>query len=228
MWFDFFGAVNTFFILFSLIGVYSQVRTIWRRKRMHEKHPTKILSLKMFMVSFLAYYSFFVYGMAIEPFNHYIVWPRLCASVLVGIILYEIWRDRNTARSLMCFGIAVSLLWAGALFGALGNAYSDEGQQLMAVMIVCIAVLIAHGYCNQISLVLKAGDTGALDIKMSLFILMMDLSTIAFAISMGLSLGWPLLLLATVSAVTKLVVLYLFRWVRTNPVAQQRRQENIQ
>ena len=97
---DFFGTINTCFILFSLIGVFSQLRTIWRRKHANEQHPTHILSLKMFSISFLAYYSFFVYGMSIQPFNHYIVWPRLCASILVAFILYELWKDRKTISTL--------------------------------------------------------------------------------------------------------------------------------
>ncbi|WP_105201665.1 hypothetical protein [Pseudoalteromonas sp. T1lg10] len=223
MWFNFFGTLNTCFILFSLLGVYSQVRTIWRRKQEHIQNPTHILSLKMFMVSFFAYYSFFVYGMSIEPFNHYIVWPRLCASVLVSIILYEIWRDRKTRPSFLCFSAALALLLIGALFGVIGTAYEDQGQQIMAVMIVCITGLIAHGYYSQITLVLKAGETGALDRKMSAFILLMDISTIAFSLSMGLTQGWPLLLLASVSAITKIAVLYLFRWVRFSPIARARR-----
>ncbi|WP_245921878.1 hypothetical protein [Bowmanella denitrificans] len=62
---------------------------------------------------------------------------------------------------------------------------------------------------------------------MSQFILLMDISTIAFALSMGFADGWPLLLLACVSAVTKLAIMYLFYWVRVSPVALARRQAAI-
>lgn len=223
MWLHFFGTLNTCFILFSLVGVLSQLRTIWRRKQRGEQQPTHILSLKMFFISFLAYYSFFVYGMSIQPFNHYIVWPRLGASLLVGAILYEIWQDRKSTTALMSVCSAVVLLVSGCAFGTFGHAYEDQGKNVMAAMIVCITVLIAIGYRNQIKLVLQAGDTGALDKNMSLFILLMDCSTIAFALCMGLSQGWPLLLLATVSAITKVVLLYLFRWVRISEVASRRR-----
>ena len=119
---DFFGTINTCFILFSLIGVFSQLRTIWRRKHANEQHPTHILSLKMFSISFLAYYSFFVYGMSIQPFNHYIVWPRLCASILVAFILYELWKDRKTISTLVCVVTALFLLAVGSVFGIFGHA----------------------------------------------------------------------------------------------------------
>lgn len=94
----------------------------------------------------------------------------------------------------------------------------------MTIMIVVITIFLAQGYTHQIIQVLKLGSTGALDIKMSQFILLMDMSTIAFAFAMGLEDGWPLLLLATVSACTKLIILYLFRWARTSLSAERRRQ----
>ena len=88
---NFWGSLNSVFILLSLIGVFSQLQKIWRRKRIDQNgEATELLSLNQFSVSFLAYYSFFVYGYSIDPFNHYIVWPRLVAALLVTMILYEI------------------------------------------------------------------------------------------------------------------------------------------
>jgi len=40
---------------------------------------------------------------------------------------------------------------------------------------------------------------------------------------MGFAAGWPLLLLSTVSAITKIVAMWHFRWVRLSPIALQRR-----
>lgn len=62
---------------------------------------------------------------------------------------------------------------------------------------------------------------------MSQFILMMDISTIAFAFAMGLSNGWPLLLLATVSGITKLIIMWLFRWEKISTLAEARRQARL-
>jgi len=72
--YDFFGAVNTVFIFVSLLGVLSQVKTIWQRKKQKiNGGATELLSINQFTVSYLAYFSFFIYGYSIEPFNHYIV-----------------------------------------------------------------------------------------------------------------------------------------------------------
>jgi len=224
MLFNFFGALNSILIVVSLVGVFSQVRTIWSRKKGNRNSATEALSLNKFFVSFLAYYSFFVYGMSIEPFNHFIVWPRLSAALLVAVILYEIWFDRKTTAPLTFFIFAIFLLASGAIFGLTAGTYEDEGRHFMTIMIVVITIFLAQGYTHQIIQVLKLGSTGALDIKMSQFILLMDMSTIAFAFSMGLEDGWPLLLLATVSACTKLIILYLFRWARTSLSAERKRQ----
>ncbi len=225
MLYDVAGTINTIFILVSLVGVWSQLEKIWLRKRnaATASEPTAILSLNQFTVSFLAYFSFFVYGYSIEPFNHYIVWPRLIASLLVVIILYEVWRDRRSPRSAGVLGASLMVLLFGVLGLIWGDRYTDEGKLISASLIVAITLLIAQGYVHQIMLIWRSGQTGAVSLRMSQFILMMDISTIAFAFAMGLVNGWPLLLLATVSAITKLVIMWLFRWEKTSPMAEARR-----
>lgn len=223
------GAINTLFIMISLLGVWSQVQKIWLRKRDEatQSEPTSILSLNQFSVTFLAYFSFFVYGYSIEPFNHYIVWPRLIASLLVMVILYEIWRDRRSQRSAGMFSASLLILLVG-VFGLIwGERYTDEGKLISASLIVTITLLIAQGYAHQIMLIWRSGQTGAVSLRMSQFILMMDISTIAFAFAMGLSNGWPLLLLATVSGITKLIIMWLFRWEKISTLAEARRQARL-
>jgi len=222
--YDFFGAVNTVFIFVSLLGVLSQVKTIWQRKKQKiNGGATELLSINQFTVSYLAYFSFFIYGYSIEPFNHYIVWPRLIATLLVGIILYEIWVDRKTKVSFSILITAIFSLLVGILGLFYGDTFTDEGRYVSTIIILVISVLIAQGYYHQIRLIFKSGSTGAVDLKMSQFILMMDISTIAFALSMGVANGWPLMVLAITSGITKLIIMYLFKWVKVSPIAIQRR-----
>ncbi len=228
-----FGLINTIFITISVYGLFAQIKTIWLRKNhpaqcnnnssLHS--PTALLSLNQFSVSYFAYLSFFVYGYSIDPFNHYIVWPRLVASVIVLLILFEIWRDRKTIWSRRSFYTAlISLLLA--LFGlAFSESHSmvDHGKYIATSIMIIVSVLIAQGYAHQIKVIIQFGDTGAINLKMSQFILLMDISTIAFALSLGINDGWPLLVLAITSAITKLIIMYLFRWVKTSEAAAQRR-----
>lgn len=235
--YNFFGITNTLFIFVSLYGVFSQLRTIWQRKKAASFTPahcrqstltnmgttTELLSLNQFSVSYLAYFSFFIYGYSIEPFNHYIVWPRLVATLLVGAILLELWRDRQTKTTLLVLLGAIVVLAAGMIGLVVGDTITDEGKIISTSIILIISLLIAQGYSHQIRLIIKSGSTGAVDLKMSQFILMMDISTICFALSMGLRTGWPLMVLAITSAITKLIIMSLFRWVRISDRARQRR-----
>lgn len=226
-WYHLFGSINTLLIFVSVYGVYCQLATIWRRRtevgRTHGS--TELLSQNQFTVSFLAYLSFFIYGYSIAPFNHYIVWPRLVASILVCLILFEIWRDRKSRMSFYSMAMAVSCL-AGSILGLVfGDTYVDQGKVISTSIILLVSVLIAQGYAHQITLIVKSGATGAVNLRMSQFILLMDISTIAFALSMGLEEGWPLMVLAVTSGITKLAIMYLFYWVRVSPVAQARRND---
>ncbi len=223
MWYDFFGFVNSCFIFISLYSVYLQLNTLWIRNRSGDKKVTDILSQNQFTMSFLAYFSFFIYGYSLEEFNHYIVWPRLIASVLVFLILFEMYKDRKSAASIICLSFA-SLLSAAGIFGLVfSEKLAIYAIQVSTILIVVITLLLAQGYIHQIKIIINSGSTGAIDIRMSQFILMMDISTIAFSMTMGLSQAWPLILLASVSAITKLIIMYLFRWVNISAVAQKRR-----
>lgn len=222
-YFNLFGAINTFFIIVSLYGILSQVRKIWSRKRVIDNRPTELLSINQFAVSYLAYFSFFIYGYSVEPFNHYIVWPRLVATLLIGIILFEIWADRKTQNSKYIFLGAIAFLAAGLGGLFCGRTFVDEGRIVSIGIILAVSCLIAQGYYHQIKLIWVSGSTGVVDIKMSQFIFMMDVSTIAFALTMGISDGWPLMVLAITSGITKLVIMYLFRWTKNSRTAFERR-----
>jgi hypothetical protein len=90
-------------------------------------------------------------------------------------------------------------------------------------MIVIATVILAQGYMHQIVLIRQSGRTGAVSIRMHQFFLLKDISTVVFALAMGLHTGWPLLLLSSVSGLTKLGTLWQFRWARLSPLAEQRR-----
>ena len=93
------GAVNGALFVLALIGLALQIAKVRRRRTAQREGPeievTALLSLNYFSVSYLAYFSLFVYGFSISPFNHYLVWPRLLGCVLVLVVLLEIARDRS-------------------------------------------------------------------------------------------------------------------------------------
>ena len=126
----------------------------------------------------------------------------------------------------MVFILALILLIVGIVGLFYAESFVDEGRYVSTIIILVISVLIAQGYYHQIKLIIQSRSTGAVDLKMSQFILMMDISTIAFALAMGLENGWPLIVLAVTSAITKLIIMYLFKWVKREPQSSDNRQIN--
>src|SRR4051794_40485017 len=103
------GFISAVIFLLTVPGLWSQLQCVWERKREFQEDPlltgssTAVLSLNQFLSSFLAFFAFFLYGMCLQPFNHYLVWPRLTATLLTLVILYEIMSDRRTWLSRMAF-----------------------------------------------------------------------------------------------------------------------------
>jgi hypothetical protein len=233
MWLEIAGSLNSLLIIASLWGIWSQVKKVWQRKQDGEDQggATAILSLNQFSVSFLAYWSFFVYGYSIKPFNHFIVWPRMIAAMLVMLLLYEMWRDRRTTATKTVLTSAILLMVMGLLGLVLSLCSQielvDHGRVISQTLIVTITILLAQAYAHQIRLIVRSGSTGAVSIRMSQFIFVMDLSSIFLGLMLGLRDGWPLLLMASVSAVTKLLMMYLFYWVRVSELALNRRAVSV-
>jgi len=118
--------------------------------RPEREQPTSLLSLNQFTVSYLAYLSFFIYGYSIESFNHYIVWHRLIASVLVAIILFEIWQGRKfqPPKGSFCSACVTLLFSISGLF--IGETITDHGRHISTTIIILVSILIAQGYYHQI------------------------------------------------------------------------------
>ncbi len=223
------GLISAVIFLLTLGGLWSQLELVWNRKRQRREDPrsveppTAILSLNQFLSSFLAFFSFFFYGACLLPFNHYLVWPRLAASLLTLAVLYEIMADRKTWLPTVAF-IYCSALMAGAPMLLLFNPdIATAARRFSQGLIIVVTVILAQGYSHQIVLIRRSGQTGAVSLRLHQFFLIKDISTITFALAMGLASGWPILLLSSVSGITKLATMWHFRWARVSPVAKQRR-----
>jgi hypothetical protein len=228
MSYHFAGIVNATIFLLTLIGLWGQLRLIWRRQQQYHdgvlaEGPTAVLSLNQFVSSYLAFFSFFLYGACLERFNHYLVWTRLAACLLVLMVLWEIMRERRERVATSSFTICTSMLVVLPTWVLLDEAAAIWCRGLSQALIVFATVILAQGYTHQIVLIRRSGCTGAVSIRMNQFFLLKDLSTIAFALAMGVGTGWPLLLLASVSALTKVGTLWQFRWARISQVAARRR-----
>lgn len=222
------GFISSVIFLLTIGGLWEQLRVVWRRS--HDQREgrlgegtTAVLSLNQFVSSYLAFFSFFLYGACLTRFNHYLVWTRLAATLLTLAVLYEIMRSRRDRTATLSFATCAVLLFVLPgilLFNADAAAWCRGVSQ---ALIAVATVILAQGYTHQIVLIRQSGRTGAVSIRMHQFFLLKDISTIVFALAMGLRAGWPLLLLSSVSGLTKIGTLWQFRWARLSPQAAQRR-----
>ncbi len=132
-------------------------------------------------------------------------------------------KDRQQKRVKFIFGFAAFALLIGMVGLSLGPRIIDESNFISKIIILTVSATLAQGYWHQIRLIINNGKTGAVNIRMNQYILAMDFSTLFLAYTMGFENSWPMVVLATVSGVTKLIIMYLFRWVRISPVAASRR-----
>ena len=222
------GLISSAIFLLTIGGLWAQLGFVWQRKRSvtvgeTNELPTAVLSVNQFVSSFLAFFSFFLYGACLERFNHYLVWPRLAAALLTLAVLFEIVRDRRDRVALLAFTVCAALL-VGAPLGLLTIPGAAEwGRTVSQTLIVVVTAILAQGYLHQVLLIRRTGRTGGVSARLHVFFFWKDISTIAFALSMGTSTGWPLILLSSVSAATKVITLWHFRWVRVSPFARERR-----
>jgi len=185
--------------------------------------PTDVLSLNQFFASFLAFHAFLVYGLCLDPFNHYLVWTRLPAVLLVLLILREIRLDRNDHPSRLAWlgGVLLLLVALGLLLSRL--RVSAETRWVATALALVAAAVFAQGLLHQILCIRNSGRTGAVSLRMHQLTLLKDASTVAFALTIPGGRGWPLLAVGGVGLVTKTVLVWHFRWVRLSPLAAARR-----
>src|SRR5688500_17666148 len=100
------GLISAVLTLLAVTGLVVQLHLIQLRKghfaagRTTER-PTAVMSVSRFVTSFLAFYSFYIYGGTLQPFNHYVVWPRAVALLLLLTILFEMLIDRRSRVTLL-------------------------------------------------------------------------------------------------------------------------------
>lgn len=224
------GAIAAVAFLLTALGEIFQLRKVWsRRKKYLAGHlpgelPTAVLSINQILSFFLACFAFYLYALSLTPVNLYLGLPRLVAAILAIMLLREFVRDRLSQTVVAVYYLAIALI-AGAPMVLFVNPWADVSASAAKGLVVAATFLLAQGYIHQIMLIRGTGRTGAVSLRFHQSVLASGLTTIVFGLVMGMEEGWPLLFLASVSALLKITTLWHFRWVRLSPLAAMRRKE---
>ena len=225
------GVISTALYLLSVLGLWIQLRKIWDRKsdpRLAERGEgvTAIISLNFITTAFLAFFVNFTYGFSLERFNHYLVWPRLVAILLTLTILYELKSDRKDRTSKGTFFVCCAMTLTALAILIFNRELAMRLAVVSQFLILLVTVLLAQGNAHQILMILRSGSTGGVALRSHQLTFLKDMGAVCFGLAMGLT-GWPIVVLCSTNAFSKLVIVYLFRWVRISPIAAQQRNKQI-
>jgi hypothetical protein len=173
---------------------------------------------------FFACYAFYLYGIILNPINHYLAWPRFIALIILIGLFYQVLIDRKTWISKIVFSCAILMFFLSGFIFLIKHDVDNIGKGFSQVLIIISTLVLAQGYLHQILLIRKTGKTGAVSIRFHQCVLLTAISTVAFGFAIGYTDGWPLILLASVSATMKIITLWHFRWVRVSAVAKKIRE----
>jgi hypothetical protein len=223
------GLVSAILTTLALSGLVTQLVLIWQRKRLTNagellnERPTAVLSVNRFITSFLAYYSFLVFGSIQRPFNHYLVWPRIGAVTLTLAVLFELMIDRRQKRVIGAFAFCAVLTTTGLLLVIFRPPITPLGETASKLLVCLVTLMYVQGGIAQLQTIRRTGHTGGLSIALHMLFLAKDTGTALFAIAIGMHKGWPVLLLSTAGMAIQAATLWHFRWAQTSPKARRRR-----
>lgn len=201
MWYHYLGMLSAALFLLTWYGLAQQWWHIEARRQAGQS-ATQSLSVNQFASSFFAFYANFIFGIAVEPFNHYLVWTRLGALLLLLVILFYLWFERRSYLTGTVLLVALMALLGGCV--SMGfRPYPGLAKAGANIMMLVITIMLVQGTLHQWWLVRKTGVTGALSSRLFGSILIKDCSTLAFALTMPLAQAWPLLTLNGASVITR-------------------------
>ncbi|APE07282.1 MAG: hypothetical protein CL600_11280 [Alteromonas sp.] len=195
------GTISAVAFLLTWYGLAKQIISI-EKLRSSNLPPTKSLSTNQFASSFLAFYSNFIFGIAIEPLSHYLVWTRFGAILLVLVILFQIWRDRRSLSTGFIFSFCAVAVVVGVC--SIGfRPYPGLAKLGATTLMLIVTALLVQGTLHQLFVIRRSQVIGALSPALFQSILIKDVTTLAFAFTMPFAIAWPLILLNGASVITR-------------------------
>lgn len=217
--YDLAGIFSSCLFILSLSGLWIQWRAVWRRSREGARERGEVsrsLSLTHLSGSFFAFYGSLLYGIFTSRFNHYLVWTRLVACLLVFGILFLVFLDRRERLLRLAVSITGATLVTLPLLISEGRGFLEVGRSVASVVLFLGTIYLLHGFMVQIRIIKKSSIVGAVSKRSHQFLAIKDLGNVLFTLAMGMrdglplflsffaTLGCRLLLLKTISEVDRL------------------------
>lgn len=209
------GVISSVLFVLTWYGLWRQIGGIRQRHR-DGLIPTQSLSLNQFGSSYFAFYANFIFGIAVEPFNHYLVWTRCGALLLTLVILWQIWQTRKTPFTGFVTLLATLALCAGFISIPF-RPYPVIAQIGANVLMLIVTLILIQGTLHQLLTLRRHRQVGALSFSLFRSILIKDVSTLLFGLTMPIAQAWPLLVLNGASVLMRGSLLLQMEYIKRHP-----------
>lgn len=213
--YDILGSLSSLLFLLSLSGLWIQLRTIWKRsqKTYERGEVSQSLSLTHLTGSFFAFYASLLYGIFTSVFNHYLVWTRLVACLLVFGILLLVYLDRRDIPSKRGVVVTTAAMVLAVGLMAVGRHYMELGIPAAKIFLFCSTIYFLNGFLIQTRIIRSSGRVGAVSQRSHQFLAVKDFGNVLFSMAMGLKDGLPLFLSFSSTLACRLILLRTLRAV---------------
>ncbi|WP_334015332.1 hypothetical protein [Alteromonas sp. S167] len=199
------GLVSSALFLLTWFGLWSQIKSMNKYQYLC-RDANNSLSLNQFGSSYFAFFSLFLFGISVEPFNHYLVWTRFGALLLTLVIIMKIWQQRRGPVTTMVASMATLVFLAG-IASMFFRPFPAIAQLGTATLMLGVTVILFQGTLHQLLVLKRRQKVGSLSATLFKNILIKDVSTLLFGLTMPLSQSWPLLVLNGTSVIMRGAVL---------------------
>ncbi|MEC8374025.1 MAG: hypothetical protein VX078_04330 [Pseudomonadota bacterium] len=199
------GLVSSALFLLTWFGLWSQIKSMNKYQYLC-RDANNSLSLNQFGSSYFAFFSLFLFGISVEPFNHYLVWTRFGALLLTLVIIMKIWQQRRGPVTTMVTSMATLVFLAG-ITSMFFRPFPAIAQLGTATLMLGVTVILFQGTLHQLLVLKRRQKVGSLSATLFKNILIKDVSTLLFGLTMPLSQSWPLLVLNGTSVIMRGAVL---------------------
>lgn len=135
---------------------------------------------------------------------------RLLAAIITLYILFQLYKDRLSFPDKLPFIISMIAMILSFIVLFFREESMIIGKNTSLIIIISSTIIVLLGGISQILTIYKQHCTGALSLKMNVVFFAKDIMNILFGLVIGITNGWPLILMGTVSALLKLTIIIQF------------------
>jgi len=210
----FWGIVSSIFFLSAVPAIGHQLWLIYSRKQQRRRgelkaEATQSISLNQIFSSYCGVYSFFLFGVVLDPPDLFLTVPRCISALLLYAVVIEIHRERRDRASQWAFwGCTASALIP--IFLVLAGIRTSIGSRVLSESFVLVAtILMAQGCLAQHRILKSNCHRGAVSLPMHAMLYAKDFSGLMFGFELGAG-SWSIIIMHASNLLMRLPILYTY------------------